>query len=191
MTSLAVHAVAVLASVQAAQGSGGAELLLVQQQLVALQQVFDARLAGLEGQVEELRTALAEAERGGEPLAAPFLASPPPSSDAVGVARVPVFAPRLAVDSPARYDLVFLKVFRLEAEGRRLVGQLELGQDPAGVALPLDRSGSLYLVEWSTSEGYTYDLQLRDGLSGLVAASVRVKPLESSGRFLLVGYAGE
>jgi hypothetical protein len=188
--SFAVNAVLLLVSSQAAQGSSG-ELILVQQQLALLHQLVEVRLSGLEQELEQLRDAVDRAGAAAEPLAAPFLASPPPSSDAVGVARVPVFAPRLAVDSPARYDVVFVSLYRLEAGGRRLVARLELGQDPAGVALPLDRSGALYLVAWSTSDGHSYELQLRDGLSGLVAAAVKVKPLEHEGHFLLVGYSAE
>jgi len=40
------------------------------------------------------------------------------------------------------------------------------------VDLPIDQSGALYLVEWSTSEGHVYNLVLRDGASGQLAASV-------------------
>jgi hypothetical protein len=193
MSCSAVLATAALLSLQTTQGGQGScvELALVQQQLAALQQLFEARLTGLEQELLRLGEAVTRASASPEPLAAPFLASPPPSSDAVGVARVPVFKPRLVVDSPARYDLVFVRVFRLEAEGRLEVARVELGQDPAGVALPLDRSGALYLVEWSTSDGHSYELQLRDGLSGLVAAAVKVKPLEHEGRFLMVGYRAE
>jgi hypothetical protein len=190
MSCFALHAAAALLSVQTAQGSG-VELLLVQQQLAALQRLVELRMTGVEEQLSELSQAVAGAAAGADSLAAPFLASPPPSSDAVGVSKVPVFAPRLVVDSPARYDVVFVEVFRLEVDGRRLVARVELGQDPAGVDLPLDRSGALYLVEWSTSDGHSYELQLRDGLSGLVAAAVKVKPLEHEGHFLLVGYAAE
>jgi len=190
MICFAAHATAALLSVQAAQGSG-VELVLVQQQLAALRSLVEVRVSELEQRISELRDAVAESAVRSEPLAAPFLASPPPSSDAVGVSRVPVFAPRLVVDSPARYDVVYVSVFRLEADGREEVARVELGQDPQGVALPLDRSGALYLVEWSTSDGHSYELQLRDGLSGLVAAAVKVKPLEHQGRFLLVGYSVE
>jgi hypothetical protein len=188
MSCLALPATALLLALQPAQGSG-VELVLVQQQIAALQRHLEARLGALERELAGLRESLGR--EAAEPLAGPFLASPPASSDSVGVARVPVFAPRLVVDSPARYDMVFLNVYRLEPEGRRLVGRTELGQSPEGVSLPLDRSGALYLVDWSTSDGHSYDLELRDGLSGLVAASVKVKPLEHTGSFLLVGYAAE
>lgn len=190
---LSVHAVAALLTLPTAQAGQGAgvELVLVQQQLAALHQVFEARIGAVEEELHALREELARGAAAPESLAAPFLASPPPSSDAVGVARVPVFAPRLMVDSPARHDVVFVRVFRLEAGGRSEVARVELGEDPDGAPLPLDRSGALYLVEWSTSDGHSYDLQLRDGLSGLVAAAVKVKPLEHEGRFLLVGYSAE
>lgn len=191
--SLAVHACAALLALPAAQSGQGAgvELVLVQQQIAALHAAFEARMGELESELQALRETVAEGAAAPESLAGPFLASPPPSTDAVGVARVPVFAPLLVVDSPARYDVVFVRVFRLEASGRREVARVELGTDPEGVRLPLDRSGALYRVDWSTSDGHSYDLQLRDGLSGLVAAAVKVKPLEHEGSFLLVGYAAE
>lgn len=191
--SLSVHTVAALLALPAAQAGQGAgvELLLVQQQIAALHQAFEARMGVVEEEVRALRETLADTAAAPESLAAPFLASPPPSSDAVGVARVPVFSPLLMVDSPARHDVVFVRVFRLEPGGRLEVARVELGGDPGGAPLPLDRSGALYLVEWSTSDGHSYELQLRDGLSGLVAAAVKVKPLQHEGSFLLVGYAAE
>lgn len=191
--SLTVHACAALLALPAAQaGQGsGVELALVQQHIAALHQAFEARMGALEGELQALRQALADPAAAPDNLAAPFLASPPPSSDTVGVAPVPVFAPRLSVDSPARHDVVFVRVFRLETAGPLEVARVELGGDPEGVRLPLDRSGALYLARWSTSDGHSYELQLRDGLSGLVAAAVKVKPREHEGSFLLVGYASE
>ena len=38
----------------------------------------------------------------------------------------------------------------------------------AGVDLPIDQSGALYLVEWSTSEGHVYNLVLRDGATPIL-----------------------
>lgn len=124
-------------------------------------------------------------------LSAPFLSAPPPSSDTVGVAKVAVFAPRVEVDSLRRHDIVFLKVRRVEAEGLRAVAEVELGQDVTTVDLPVDQNGALYLVDWSTSEGHSYSLTLKDGASGLPVATVQVKQLQSQGRFIFVGYGVE
>lgn len=123
-----------------------------------------------------------------QPVAAPFLAAPPPSSDRLGVARTAVFAPRVEVESFLRHDTVTLKVRRVEAGAVRTVADVELTPDASGVDLPIDQSGALYVVEWSTSEGHAYNLVLRDGASGQPAASVPVKEKQSEGRFVLVGY---
>jgi hypothetical protein len=119
--------------------------------------------------------------------AAVFMTGPPPSSDTVGVAKTVVFAPRLEVDSGKRRDIVFLKVTRVEPARLQTVAEVELGNDGA-VVLPLDQNGALYVVDWSTSEGHTYDLTLRDGASGQAVATVQVRPLSASGRFVFVGY---
>jgi len=121
-------------------------------------------------------------------MAAPFLAGPPPSSDNVGIAKTAVLAPRIEVDASRRHDLVLLRVRRLEAEEARLVADTELGQDQTGVELPIDRSGALYVVDWSTTDGQAYTLQLKDGATELAAAVVQVKPFQASGRFVFVGY---
>ena len=94
----------------------------------------------------------------------------------------PVAAPFL------RHDTVVLKLRRVEATAVRTVAELELTPDASGVDLPIDQSGALYLVEWSTSEGHVYNLALRDGASGQPAASVPVKEKANEGRFVLVGY---
>jgi hypothetical protein len=107
------------------------------------------------------------------------------------VARTAVFAPRVEVESFLRHDSVYLKLRRVEAGLVRTVGELEITPDAPGVDLPLDQSGALYLVEWSTSEGHVYNLVLRDGASGQPAASVPVKEKQSEGRFVLVGYRVE
>ena len=138
-------------------------------------------LAGTRGDLHELRDRP-------QPVAAPFLAAPPPSSDKLGVAKTAVLAPRVEVDSFLRHDTVVLKLRRVEAGAVRTVAELELTPDAAGVDLPLDQSGALYLVEWSTSEGHLYNLLLRDGASGQPAASVPVKEKQSEGRFAFVGY---
>jgi hypothetical protein len=123
-----------------------------------------------------------------QPIAGPFLSGPPPSSDSAGVSKVAVFAPRVEVDSSRRHDTVFLKLRRIESEGVTLVGDAEIGQDGSGTDLSLDKSGALYVLEWSTSDGHSYNLLLKDGASGQTAATVTVKPLQSQGRFLFVGY---
>jgi hypothetical protein len=97
-------------------------------------------------------------------------------------------AQMIEVDANRRHDLVLLRVRRLEADSAMPVAETELGQDQPGVDLPIDRSGGLYVVDWSTSDGQAYALQLKDGATGLPAAVVQVKPFQSSGRFVFVGY---
>jgi len=123
-----------------------------------------------------------------QPIAGPFLSGPPPSSDSAGFAKVAVFAPRVEVDSARRHDSVFLKLRRIESENVALVGEAEIGQDGTGTDLTLDKSGALYVLEWATSDGHSYNLLLKDGASGQTAATVTVKPLQAQGRFLFVGY---
>jgi len=120
----------------------------------------------------------------------PFMAAPPPSSDAVGVAKTVVFAPRIEVDTPKRRDIVNLKVRRVEANGVQLIGEKELANDE-GVDLPVDQNGALYIVDWSTTEGQTYNLLLRDGTSGQTAATAQVRVLQTQGKFIFVGYRAE
>jgi hypothetical protein len=149
----------------------------------------DETLAGLGRTLDTLGSELADLKRAVAPsIAGPFLAGPPLSSDEVGVARTAVLAPRIEVDANRRHDLVLLRVRRLEADAGIPVAEAELGQDQPGVALPIDRSGALYVVDWSTSDGQAYALQLKDGATGLPAAIVQVKPFQSSGRFVFVGY---
>lgn len=128
------------------------------------------------------------ARRGGSSVAAPFLAAPPPSSDFAGVAKVAVFAPRVEVDSARRHDNVTLKLRRLEAGGSQGASEITLGSDETATALPIGASGALYVVDWSTSEGQSYTLHLRDGATGQIAATVQVKPLQNEGKFIFVGY---
>ncbi|MGH6784244.1 MAG: hypothetical protein ACREBP_06410, partial [Sphingomicrobium sp.] len=120
----------------------------------------------------------------------PFMAAPPPSSDAVGVAKTVVFAPRIEPDTTKRRDLVILKVRRVEAGGVQLVGERELGNED-GVDLPIDQNGALYIVDWSTAEGQPYNLILRDGTSGQAAASAQVRIQQIQGKFIFVGYRAE
>ena len=152
-----------------------------------------------EAGVSELRESMKAVSEGVEALrdratssvAAPFLSAPPPSSDTVGVAKVAVFAPRLEAEAQRRRDIVFLKVKRVEAGLVRLVAEVELPADQPGVDLPVDQSGALYIVEWTTSDGNAYNLQLKDGTSALTTALVQVKNLQSQGRFIFVGYRVE
>lgn len=161
-------------------------------QLIAVEGLVRAREAGLAAMQESMRRMAEDLAAlrtpAPPPIAGPFLAGPPASSDAAGVARVAVFAPRVEVDSTRRHDTVFLKLRRIEADGVKLVAETELGQDANGVELALDRSGALYVAEWSTSEGHSYTLLLKDGASGQTAASVQVKPLQAQGRLIFVGY---
>jgi hypothetical protein len=138
-------------------------------------------LAGTRADLRELRDRP-------QPVAAPFLASPPAGSDRLGVAKGAVLAPRIEVESFLRHDTVVLKLRRVEAAAVRTVAEVELTPDASGVDLPIDQSGALYLVEWATSEGHLYNLVLRDGASGQLAASVPVKEKQSEGRFAFVAY---
>ncbi|HSD65552.1 MAG TPA: hypothetical protein VLF95_02570 [Vicinamibacteria bacterium] len=138
-------------------------------------------LAGVHEDLRELRDRP-------QPVAAAFLAGPPAGSDRLGVAKGAVLAPRVEVDSFLRHDTVVLKLRRVEATAVRTVAEVELTPDQAGVDLPIDQSGALYIVEWSTSEGHVYNLVLRDGASGQPTASVPVKEKQNEGRFVLVGY---
>jgi hypothetical protein len=139
---------------------------------------------------EELR-ALREASPAA--LAAPFLAGPPAATDLVGIAKGAVLAPRIEVDASRRHDSVFLRLKRVEERGLKTVAEVELGRDEASLDLPIDVNGAVYVVDWSTSDGYTYNLNLRDGAGGdapggAPAATVQVKALQAQGRFAFVGY---
>jgi hypothetical protein len=155
------------------------------------QKVRDAFLEKVGQELVGVRDEVRELRDRPQPVAAPFLAAPPAGSDRLGVAKGAVFAPRVEVDSFLRHDTVLLKVRRVEAAAVRTVAEVELTPDANGVDLPIDQSGALYLVEWSTSEGHVYNLVLRDGASGQPAASVPVKEKQSEGRFVLVGYRVE
>jgi hypothetical protein len=148
----------------------------------------DALLGTVREELAGAREDLRELRERPQPVAAPFLAAPPPSSDKLGVAKTAILAPRVEVDSFLRHDTVVLKLRRVEAGAVRTVAELELTPDASGVDLPLDQNGALYLVEWTTSEGHIYNLVLRDGASGQPAASVPVKEKQSEGRFAFVGY---
>lgn len=165
----------------------------VQAQLAALRHEMQQRHEALETMKGDLATVRDEArrERVATPLATSFLASPPTGSDSLGVARAAVFAPRIEAESPRRRDTVQIKVKRIEPGAVRTVGDLEFVADALSVDLPLDQNGALYIVEWSTSDGQSYNLVLRDGASGQPAATVPVKPLQSQGRFVFVGYRVE
>jgi len=151
----------------------------------------DLALDSLRGDLKLIEAGVAELRsRPANPPALPFTAAPPLSSDAVGVAKTVVFAPRIEVDTLRRRDLVSLKVRRVEPSGALLVGERELGNED-GVDLPIDQNGALYIVDWSTTEGQTYNLILRDGASGQAAATAQVKVLQTQGKFLFVGYKAE
>jgi hypothetical protein len=82
-------------------------------------------------------------------------------------------------------------VKRIEAGAIHKIAEVELQSDASGVELPLDQNGALYLVEWVTTEGQSYNLVLKDGASGQPAASAPVKALQAQGRFVFVGYRVE
>jgi hypothetical protein len=167
------------------------ELTRLQSEVDLLQDALREReklLATVREELAGTREDLHELKDRPQPVAAPFLAAPPPSSDRLGVAKTAVLAPRVEVESFLRHDTVSLKLRRVEAGTVRTVAEVELTPDASGVDLPIDQSGALYLVEWSTSEGHVYNLVLRDGASGQQAASVPVKERQSEGRFALVGY---
>jgi hypothetical protein len=148
----------------------------------------DTALEEMRTQLRALGTELAEVkERSTPPPSSPFIGGPPVSSDAVGVAKAVVFAPRLEGDNIRRRDLVKVRVRRVEPGGFRPVGEVELGQD-GFVELPIDQNGALYIADWSTGDGQTFALILRDGATQAEAASVKVKPEQSEGFFLFVGY---
>ncbi len=148
----------------------------------------DSLLGTVREELAGTRTDLRELRDRPQPVAAPFLASPPAGSDKLGVAKGAVLAPRIEVESFVRHDTVVLKLRRVEAAVVRTVAEVELTPDASGVDLPIDQSGALYLVEWATSEGHVYNLVLRDGASGQLAASVPVKEKQSEGRFAFVAY---
>jgi hypothetical protein len=151
----------------------------------------DALLA-MKNDVGALRDEVrASRERAAPSVAAPFLSGPPVPSDLLGVAKTAVFAPRVEADSTRRRDTVTLRVKRIEAGAIHKVAEVELTSDAPSVDLPLDQNGALYLVEWLTAEGQTYNLVLRDGASGQPAASAPVKALQAQGRFVFVGYRVE
>jgi len=170
------------------------EVVRLQTELALLkdsQRLRDAFLEKVGQELVGVRDDLRELRERPQPVAAPFLAAPPAGSDRLGVAKGAVFAPRVEVDSFLRHDTVVLKLRRVEAAAVRTLAEVELTPDANGVDLPIDQSGALYLVEWSTSEGHVYNLVLRDGASGQPAASVPVKEKQSEGRFVLVGYRVE
>jgi hypothetical protein len=121
-------------------------------------------------------------------LAGPFLASPPPSSDSAGVAKVAVFSPRLHIDALRRHDVLSVRLRRLESGGARVVAETEISSDQSTLDLPLDQNGALYVLDWQTSEGHSYALVLEDGASGLPVSTVQVRPQQTKGRFLFVAY---
>jgi hypothetical protein len=151
-------------------------------------------MSRLHGSVREMSTDLRRElghlrERMALTIATTFLSSPPPSSDVVGVARTVVFSPRIEADASRHRDVLNLRVRRVEATGLQIVGRdLEVSTGQNIVALPVDQNGSLYVVDWWTSEGYTYAVVLRDGATEQPVASVQVRPQQNRGRFLYVAY---
>jgi hypothetical protein len=170
-----------------------AELRSLQQQVRDLERSLKERDEVAAEMGRSLKAMVADVSEVRDRLLAPaaaFAAAPPPSSDAVGIAKTVVFAPRLEVDAGKRRDIVFLRVKRVDPGRLQPVAEVELGNDGV-VRLPLDQNGALYVVEWSTTEGHAYEMVLRDGATGLPAATVQVRPELSRGRFVFVGYGLE
>jgi hypothetical protein len=174
---------AVIADLRALQGHVAALRLEVVQHLVHLAAAKEESREDLRVLRQELR-AVREATAS---AAGSFLAAPPEGSDLLGVGRTVVLAPRIEAESARRRDTVVLKLRRIESGGALKVAEVAVVPDEDGVDLPLDRSGALYLVDWSTSEGHTFTLLLKDGTSGRTVTTVPVKPLQTQGRFIFVG----
>jgi hypothetical protein len=168
-----------------------AEMREMRRQIVLLETALRERATALDlmaGQVRAVQSDVADIKARPVPPSSPFMGGPPASSDTVGVAKTVVFAPRLEADNTRRRDLVKIRVRRLEAGGSRPVGgEVELGSD-GFVDLPIDQNGGLYVADWSTTDGQTFTLTLRDGATGQEAASAKVQTLQSQGHFLFVGY---
>jgi hypothetical protein len=150
----------------------------------------EEQVASMGKDLKSLADAIGEAKDrlGPASLGPAFLQAPPTPSDTVGVAKLGVLQPRFEVDSALRHDLVTLKLKRIDAGGVHLVADLEIGSDVLGTDLPLDQNGALYVLDWSTGEGFNYSLVLRDGATGKSAAQVQIKQNQSQGRMLFVGY---
>jgi hypothetical protein len=184
--SAVLGAAMLLAPVAQAQGPDDEEIKKLRDELQSLQ-------ASIQGMNKELGRELAYVrDRLSLVVATTFLQSPPIASDVVGVARVAVFAPRIEAETGRERDTLHLRVKRVDASGLRLIGpDLHLPAGTLQAPLPVDQNGALYVVDWWTSEGFTFTVQLRDGASELTAASVQVRPLQNRGRFLYVAYKVE
>jgi hypothetical protein len=202
MTTIGFWFVASLAA-QAPAAQGGEDVMRLTGDLVrlaaevrglreqlALQELAlrkrDEGLAQMSQEMHALASDVAGLKDRPASVSAAFIAGPPQPSDAMGVAKAMVFAPRVEADLARRRENVSLRVRRIEAGEIKRVGEVELGSE-SSVELPLEQNGALYVVEWSTTEGASFNLVLRDGASGQVAASAQVKPQQSQGRFLFVG----
>ncbi|HET9314412.1 MAG TPA: hypothetical protein VFQ51_02440 [Vicinamibacteria bacterium] len=169
-----------------------AEMRALREQVALLEIALrqrEAALGEMQTQLRALGSDLAEVKdrTTAPPPSSAFMGGPPLASDAVGVAKAVVFAPRLEGDNVRRRDLVKVRVRRVEPGGFRPVGEVELGQDGT-VDLPIDQNGALYVADWSTGEGQTFTLVLRDGASLQEAASCKVRPELAQGHFFFVGY---
>jgi hypothetical protein len=171
--------------------SVSAQVAALRHEMIAFRLEMKERQEAIEAVKTDLAAMREEGRRERASVAGPFLSSPPTGSDSLGVAKGPVFAPRIEAESPRRRDTILLKVKRIEPGAVRLVGEVEFPPDGVSAELPIDQNGALYLVEWSTTDGQIYNLVLRDGASGQPAATVPVKPLQSQGRFVFVGYRVE
>jgi hypothetical protein len=154
-----------------------------------LENRFRSNQDTLRSGLELIAAQLQELRKDASAPANTFLTSPPPGSGSVGVAKVPVFGPRIAVESASqRHDLVTLLIQRVEVSGNRRIATAFLGSDTESVELPIDQSAALYIVDWSTADGLTYNLILKDGATEQVATTAQVKPMQFEGRFIFVGF---
>jgi hypothetical protein len=196
MLALALLLLAAPQDARAANESMAAELRALQGHLAAMRLELLQRMVVLEAARDEareeqrgLRQELRALREGASSAAAAFLAAPPEGSDLLGVGRTIVLSPRIEAESARRRDTVTLRLRRLETGGAVKVAELSLVPDEDGVEVPIDRAGALYVVDWSTSEGHTFTLHLKDGASGRTVTTVPVKPLQAQGRFVFVGVA--
>ena len=126
-------------------------------------------------------------ERSVPPPSSPFISGPPAPSDAVGVAKAVVFAPRLEATTSGGGTWSRSACAAWSRAGSAPSARSSWAQD-GFVDLPIDQNGALYVADWSTGDGQTFALILRDGATGQEAASAKVKPEQSEGLFFFVGY---
>ena len=168
-----------------------AEMREMRQQIALLEIALRERARVLDlmaGQVRAVQSDVADIKGGRCRRPARSWAGRRPRRTRSGSRRRSCSRRALEADNTRRRDLVKIRVRRLEASGSRPVGgEVELGAD-GFVDLPIDQNGGLYVADWSTTDGQTFTLILRDGATGQEAASAKITTLQSQGSFLFVGY---